>query len=379
MPRQSRNSQAMPIYMDRHDVSEEVTAKIVAQLHHEDLKIQHKYNCRGLTYWFDDKRKTAFCLIEAPNKEAIQTMHNDAHGEVANRIIEVDGQIVESFLGRIEDPKKSQNTTLNIINDPAFRTIMVTTVKRLSFKKSTVKELHSAVQAHNRAMSNTVHSHKGRIVRQETDYCLTSFDSVTNAVLCAIAINAKLEQTLHKLYGAHLKLNIGLSAGAPVTEKDGIFEDTIKSAERISTIAQDKITISSDVRDLYESENLNTTLDKQLVDTLSPANESFLNFLMDFTEREWQNNTLSVDNFCKGLGYSKSQLYRKMMATTGKAPNGFIHDYRLDKALKLLEKKTENISEVAFETGFNSPAYFSKCFSDKFGILPSKYALQYLY
>jgi AraC-like DNA-binding protein len=68
-----------------------------------------------------------------------------------------------------------------------------------------------------------------------------------------------------------------------------------------------------------------------------------------------------------------------MMATTGKAPNAFIHDYRLDKALKLLEKKTENISEVAFETGFNSPAYFSKCFSDKFGILPSKYALQYLY
>ncbi len=369
----------MPIYMDRHDVSEEVTAEIVAQLHHEDLKIQHKYDCRGLTYWFDDKRKTAFCLVEAPNIEAIQMMHNDAHGEVANRIIEVDGQIVESFLGRIEDPKKSQNTTLNIINDPAFRTIMVTTVKRLSFKKSTVKELHSAVQDHNRAMSKTIYNFKGRIVRHETDYFLTSFDSVTNAVLCAIAINAELERTLNGFYGAHLKLNIGLSAGVPVTEKNGIFEGTIKSAERMSTIAQDKIIISSDVRDLYESENLNITMDRQPVVTLSPANERFLNFLMDFTEREWQNSTLSVESFSKGLGCSKSQLYRKMMATTGKAPNGFIHDYRLDRALKLLKKKTENISEVAFETGFNSPAYFSKCFSDRFGILPSKYALQYLH
>lgn len=46
--------------MDRHDVSESVTAEIVAELHQKDLKIQHKFNCKGLTYWFDDKRKTAF-------------------------------------------------------------------------------------------------------------------------------------------------------------------------------------------------------------------------------------------------------------------------------------------------------------------------------
>lgn len=62
----------MPIFMDRHDVSDEVTAENVAQLHQEDLKIQHKFNCRGLTYWFDGVRKTAFCLVEAPNKEALK-------------------------------------------------------------------------------------------------------------------------------------------------------------------------------------------------------------------------------------------------------------------------------------------------------------------
>ncbi len=39
----------MPIYMDRHDVSEAVTAVHVAQIHAEDLKIQHKFDCRGLT------------------------------------------------------------------------------------------------------------------------------------------------------------------------------------------------------------------------------------------------------------------------------------------------------------------------------------------
>ena len=125
----------MSIYMDRHDVSEVVTAENVAQLHQEDLKIQHKYGCKGLTYWFDDKRKTAFCLIEAPNKQAVQICTIDAHGEIPHQIIEVDANLVESFLGRIEDPKKSQNTDLNIINDPAFRTIMVIELKMISLIK----------------------------------------------------------------------------------------------------------------------------------------------------------------------------------------------------------------------------------------------------
>ncbi len=59
----------MPIYMDRHDLSDAVTAEHIARLHQEDLKIQDQFGCRGLTYWFDEKRKTAFCLIEAPNEE----------------------------------------------------------------------------------------------------------------------------------------------------------------------------------------------------------------------------------------------------------------------------------------------------------------------
>jgi hypothetical protein len=120
----------MPIYMDRHDVSETVTAENVAELHQADLKIQKQFGCTGLTYWFDEKRKTAFCLIEAPNRKAIQKMHNRAHGQVPNRIIEVSTGIVESFLGRIEDPEKTDDTVLNIINDPAFRTIMVIRLKQ---------------------------------------------------------------------------------------------------------------------------------------------------------------------------------------------------------------------------------------------------------
>ncbi len=142
----------MPIFMDRHDVSEVVTAENVAHLHQEDLKIQHLFNCRGLTYWFDDKRKTAFCLIEAPDIQAIHDMHDQAHGQVPHSVIEVDPTVVESFLGRIGDPVKSQNTELNIISDPAFRTILVISLHLPFLLKEDAQRLEVPIRSFNESV-----------------------------------------------------------------------------------------------------------------------------------------------------------------------------------------------------------------------------------
>ena len=79
----------MPIYMDRHDLSG-VTAKDVAQAHQKDLSIQEDFGCRGITYWFDEERGAAFCLIEAPDKNAVKEMHDHAHGLVPHQILEVE-------------------------------------------------------------------------------------------------------------------------------------------------------------------------------------------------------------------------------------------------------------------------------------------------
>jgi len=341
----------MPIYMDRHDLPGTVTAEHVAHIHQEDLKIEHKFGCKGLTYWFDDKRKTAFCLIIAPNKKAIQTMHDEAHGGIPNSVIEVDDDIVESFLGRIEDPKKSQNTELNIINDPAFRTILVTGIKRLSLKNSAFKQLNSVIHNHNKSIVKTLNRFKGSIVKQRLGYFLTSFDSVTNAVLCAIEIQSKFKRAINNTYASDIKLNIGLSAGIPVTEKEGIFEDTIKMAEHLCDVVKGQIVVSSEVKDLYESENLNISIDDEFVYVLNPIDEKFLGILMDYTEREWSNTALNIDDFSRDLGYSKSQFYRKMISITGKSPNIFIKEYRLNRALKLFNKQIGNISKIAYESG----------------------------
>lgn len=362
----------MPIYMDRHDVSDAVTAENVAQLHQEDLKVQHKFNCNGLTYWFDDKRKTAFCLVEAPDKQSVIDMHDHAHGVLPHLIIEVEGSIVESFLGRIEDPVMAKSPQLNIINDPAFRTLMKVNLHKHSLNGYNPLVLNSVEKNYAKSVVEISNNHIGRIVSQKDTDFLISFASVTNAVKCARNIQSKINELKSLSEFKIYNLKIGISAGVPVTEKKIIFEDTIKLAERMLQVAKAEIVVSSEVKDLYKSENLNQFPEGELIVTLSTTDEIFLTNLIDFIENEWKNN-LNVDDFNTHLGYSKSQLYRKMMSLIGESPKTFLMSYRLNKAVTFLNKQIETISEIAYDSGFSSPSYFSKCFHRKYGILPSDY------
>jgi AraC-like DNA-binding protein len=362
----------MPIFMDRHDVSESVTAEIVAQIHLEDIKIQQKYNCRGLTYWFDDTRKTAFCLIEAPNRDAIIQMHDHAHGKIPHQIIEVDKTIVESFLGRIEDPEKAQDTNLNIINEPAFRTIMMVTIDHHSFENTDPFSVISNVQQIYKQINEILKPFNGNMVKQDEDGCLISFRTVTNAVLCALKIHEEYRMLSNQYKTNFTELSIGLHAGIPVTDKKSIFEDTIKLAQRMCFISAAAIVLSTDIKHLFESENIGEDLNKNQIHELTSDEEKFLSSLMGFTEKEWQNAELKVDDFEKNIGISKSKLYREMIRLTGKSPNVFLLHYRLRKSLQRLQMQKGNVSEVAFDSGFNSPSYYAKCFRKKYGIMPSE-------
>jgi AraC-like DNA-binding protein len=363
----------MPIYMDRHDVSETVTAENVAQLHQQDLKIQDQFGCRGLTYWFDDKRKTAFCLIEAPDEMSLREMHNKAHGQVPHVVIEVDVGIVESFLGRIGDPEKAKNTALNIINDPAFRIIMVMELHILTGTQNDPAKSNPAFNKFITAVPAILNSYSGTLVRQRENHFLCSFNSVSNAVHAAIDIHALFKHYTREVKQEKVLLKTGLSAGVPVTDKKLLFEDTIRSAGRMCTEINGEIIISSEVKDLYNSENIKGIVEDKNIRVLSSSDERFLHLLMDYTEKTWSDVNLKADDFCKPTGCSKSQLYRKMILLTGKSPNTFIKEYRLSAALKLLNKHQGNISEIAFETGFSSPSYFSKCFQKRYGHSPSVY------
>ena len=79
----------MPLFMDVHDRIEGLTAEAVAGAHKKDLEIQAAHGVTYLKYWFDERTGKVFCLVEAPNKEAAAAVHREAHGAMAEEIIEV--------------------------------------------------------------------------------------------------------------------------------------------------------------------------------------------------------------------------------------------------------------------------------------------------
>jgi AraC-like DNA-binding protein len=360
--------------MDRHDVPGTVTALQVAQMHQNDLAIQDQFGCRGLTYWFDEIRKTAFCLIEAPDENAIREMHKHAHGEVPHQVIEVNPDVVEAFLGRVGDPVKMQDRGLLIIRDPAFRILMVLDVKLLSLDPEEADRFIICLRRFNPTITAVFKKFDGSLVNQSHGRYLISFTSVTNAIRAAQDIKKLFADFKCAIFPERLHLKIGLSSGVPVTEKHLIFESAIKLAERMSRIVNGELIMSEEVMELYNNENpIPLTEDDELIILTSPE-EEFITRLMDFAETHWNDIDLKVDDFNQPTGSSKSGLYRMMMGLTGKAPITFIKNYRLEEAMNLLKRKTANVSEIAYETGFSSPSYFTVCFQKRFGYSPSAFS-----
>jgi len=359
--------------MDRHDVSESVNAENVAELHKEDLKIQEQFNCRGLTYWYDDFKKIAFCLVEAPDKESIYNMHNCAHGEVPNFILEVDENLVESFLGRIENPDKSSSTDLNIISDPAQRTLMVVRFKTISLNGINYSQSQSNMQQVINVIGDSLIQYEGRLTEYKEGYLLISFKSSYKSVKCALELETLFADKIAAIYNSNINIKIGLATGIPVVANKTFFEDTIKLANRLCFIDKCNIVTTSEVQNLFISENLNASFDNDKLYALPIQEGIFLNILIDFIEKEWHNAELKVEDFDFPLGMSRTQVYRKVMLLTGKSPNSFLKEYRLNRALERINKNVYSISEIAYETGFNSQSYFSKCFHRRFDLWPSDY------
>jgi len=79
----------MPLYMDYHSRIDGLTADAVAGAHQKDLGVQGRHGVKYLKYWFNEGSGKVFCLVEAPSREAAVAVHREAHGLVADEIIEV--------------------------------------------------------------------------------------------------------------------------------------------------------------------------------------------------------------------------------------------------------------------------------------------------
>ena len=79
----------MPLYMDTHERVEGLTADAVEGAHKRDLEVQGKHGVKYLKYWFDEGTGRVYCLVEAPSKEAAEAVHREAHGLLADQLVEV--------------------------------------------------------------------------------------------------------------------------------------------------------------------------------------------------------------------------------------------------------------------------------------------------
>ncbi|MEO1437505.1 MAG: ATP-binding protein, partial [Bacteroidota bacterium] len=98
---------------------------------------------------------------------------------------------------------------------------------------------------------------------------------------------------------------------------------------------------------------------------------AFLQQIRALVETDLSNTDFGMLDLMRGLGMSRSQIHRKVKVLTGQTPTLFIRSIRLFHAKQLLQDSEMNISEIAYETGFRSPSYFSKLFLETFGTTPS--------
>jgi signal transduction histidine kinase/ligand-binding sensor domain-containing protein/DNA-binding response OmpR family regulator len=106
---------------------------------------------------------------------------------------------------------------------------------------------------------------------------------------------------------------------------------------------------------------------------VTSADERFLQRALNLIEEKMADPDFNVEEFSRRIGLSRSQLHRKLDALTGQSATEFIRLIRLKRAASLIKQGYGNISEIAFEVGFNHLSYFTQCFRKEFGVNPKDY------
>ena len=123
------------------------------------------------------------------------------------------------------------------------------------------------------------------------------------------------------------------------------------------------------LREYFKKEGIFELENKKITST----DKKFLQKSTEIINRHLSDTLFNSDIFAKEIAMSRRNLDRKFVGLIGETASDLIRRVRLNQAAKLIERKFGNISEIALEVGFASPAYFSKCFREQYGVKPSEY------
>jgi class 3 adenylate cyclase len=247
----------MPTYMDIHEIPGGVNPEEVAKAHAADLEVQGKYGVQYHKYWINEAAGKIFCLCHAPSAEAANQVHREAHGLVAENIIEVEPSMAELFFGGTEvDPAGGVRIAGDSTNarDPGIRTILFTDiVGSTSITQSVGDEGAMALlDVHDTTVRSALADLGGREIKHTGDGIMAAFVSSAAAVKCATRVQRELRKhTQTSKHNHPVKVRIGVAAGEPVEHHSDLFGCTVQLAARLcSQAGPDQILVSNVVSEL---------------------------------------------------------------------------------------------------------------------------------
>jgi class 3 adenylate cyclase len=200
--------------------------------------------------------RKVFCLAHAPSAEAAEQVHREAHGLLPDKIIEVQPELAEGFLGGAET-----NAAGAVIfpggrtdaRDPGIRTVLFTdVVNSTTLTQSLGDEAALAVLGiHDIIVRDALSASGGREIKHTGDGIMASFVSPAGAVRCAIQIQRELEKHAQANPERPLKVRVGAAAGEPVEHRNDLFGSTVQLAARLCAHAQpEQILVSNAIAEL---------------------------------------------------------------------------------------------------------------------------------
>lgn len=348
----------MPLFMDLHiSPSGDIPIEELIKKHKADLATQNDYNVKFKSMWVNKDKGIVFCLMEGPDKNACFNVHQKAHGDTGCNIIEVDSDEFDKILAKSLPNVHDIAVTEEGIIDTAYRTVLCFEIilplnRQLKFQK----------------FEDFVKENKGSMLFDPQPSLKAVFLFPSAAFRCA-------NQLINSLNSTNVDYRLAIVSGKPVEQDHNQFYGYALDLSKNLAISGEKgcIRTTQLTMDLFYKEGRNENELLNNYEVLSFPDEQFLFQLINKVRKNLAVADFNATDLAAIVHLSRSQLFKKVRKITALTPNTLIREIKLNEAVKLLSENKTQIAQIAYNTGFNSPSYFSKIFSKRFQILPSEY------
>lgn len=237
-----------------------------------------------------------------------------------------------------------------------------------------------------------IQKYRGTLHYFDGNTCIATFEGPNKAIHCSIDFQNAAQ-------AINMQLQVGIHVGKCLIIEEKLIETpAILKTKQVQKEAHvNQIIVTQAIKNLLPVEGLKfSKIEQKQISALLPPlfavvdkfsspvdfsidkqsgireNGLLLESVLQCIDENLRDEYFGVETLSRGIGLSERQLQRKLKALTNKSPNQLIRSVRLHRAKELLLNKQFGIAEIAYQTGFSNPSYFSKCFKKEFSISPSE-------